>query len=399
MDAIQENLSPLLHEGLPFVDDHIIMQISPSQGVSVLHYENTLPPFAEVCLEQRYGNIFSSIEHLKLFGGTKNVSTYIAHEKGDIKTILLYKRDKSSVHVLNEGIDLENNEVKQFTQYIFDHYASVRSISFHAVQASVHNLEHPFQIYDCLEDIVLTFRGSPEEYKHSLGKSTRNYLNRYQNKLRKAFPSYRHVVYERHEIKEEHIHAILNLNKLRMEGIGKTFNRADNETEQILKLAQATGLVSMILIDGQVCAGTINYRSGNNYFLEAIGHHPQYNEFGMGTLCCYYTICACLERDSHEYHFLWGNNEYKFRLGGKKRNLQHLAIYRSRLQIVHCMPLVFGNIHKEFDRKARVQVRQIRHSVKTALANWKRFDVSRIDPSNLFNLAARISTSTAKDNQ
>lgn len=390
MNAVQGELTSVSNEGLPFVDDgaHIIMQISPSQGISIINYENTSPAFAEACLDQLYGNIFSSIAHLKVFGGTENISTYVAHENGNIQTILLYKHEKSRVHVLNEGIALERSEVERFAQYIFNRYTFVRSISFHAVQAPIENLEFPLQSYNCLEDIVLTFEGSPEAYKNSLGKSTRSYLNRYQNKLKKTFPSFSQVVYEGQEIKEEHIRAILELNKLRMNGAGKTFNRAENEAERILKLAQATGLVCMILIDGKICAGTINYRSGNNYFLEAIGHHPQYNEFGIGTLCCYYTICECLTRGSREYHFLWGKNEYKFRLGGKQRNLQHLAIYRSRLHLIPCMPLVLKNTFKNLDRQARLRVRQTKDLKKAALLKLKGFGLAQFNPTSLLNRLA-----------
>jgi hypothetical protein len=49
-------------------------------------------------------------------------------------------------------------------------------------------------------------------------------------------------------------------------------------------------------------------------------------------LCCYLGICECISRGGNEYHFLWGQYEYKYRLLGAQRDFARLTIYRSPFQ-------------------------------------------------------------------
>jgi CelD/BcsL family acetyltransferase involved in cellulose biosynthesis len=180
----------------------------------------------------------------------------------------------------------------------------------------------------------VTLPHTVEEYMASLGKSTRSYVYRYLNRLRRHFPSCCHQVYTKHEIGEQHIHDIIRLNKIRMAHKGKASVIGHEETQRIIRLARECGLVSVVTIDGRICAGTINYTVGRNSFLEVVAHDPGYNDYRLGTLCCYLTVCECIARGSEEYHFLWGKNEYKYRLRGVQRNLSNLSIYRSRLQFL-----------------------------------------------------------------
>lgn len=135
-------------------------------------------------------------------------------------------------------------------------------------------------------------------------------------------------------------------------------------------------MLSLLRLDGRICAGTINFRAGDNYFLEVIAHDPAYNDYRLGTLCCYLTICECIAREGKEYHFLWGAHDYKFRLLGVQRELDHLTIYRSRRHALLYPRTVWRNWRLEWERKSRLRLRKLLESkgvpgqVLKQLASW-----------------------------
>jgi hypothetical protein len=303
--------------------------------ISISLFENSIPQSVEDDLEKLYQNLYSTLAHHRTYGDlSSGISTYVARRKGEPVAILLLRRDRDTVRVLNEQIRLEAQEVARFANYIFSTFNGVNIILFHAVEAKLERVGFPCQHFSCTEDIVLDLPPSTEAYRTRLGKSTRSYISRYLNKLRRDFPTLRHDVYTRDEVNEEHVRAIIAMNHARMADKHRLSYIDDAEAERILHFTRKFGMVSVVTIDGRLCAGTINFRIGDNYFLKVIAHDSAFNDYGLGTLCCYLTICECIARGGREYHFLWGRYEYKYRLLGVQRNLDHIALYRSRRYMV-----------------------------------------------------------------
>jgi hypothetical protein len=306
-----------------------------ADDVSIHCYDDEVPPFVEAELERLYRHIFSSLIHFRAYGGLPgNSGTYVVRRNNSIVTIFLFLREGSRVSVINEGMKLDDEDLKRFADYVFATYRSVNVISFHAVRTEIRKLPFPYQRYTCTEDIVAIVPESREAYLASLGKSTRSYLHRYENKLRRSFPSFCLKVYEKDEVRDEDIRAIAKMNRERMAAKAKVSSNDDEETERIIALAKESGFVCVATIDGRVCAGVIHYRLGPNFFMPVIAHDAQYNDYRLGTICCFLSICECIARGCREYHFLWGKYEYKYRLGGIQRDLDHLAVYRSPLHFL-----------------------------------------------------------------
>src|SRR3569832_1471817 len=74
--------------------------------------------------------------------------------------------------------------------------------------------------------------------------------------------------------------------------------------------------------------------SAEEYHSSVVAHDPAYDEFWLGILCCYSTICECIAQHAKEFHFLWGRYEYKFTLLAVQRDLDMLVLYRSPLQVL-----------------------------------------------------------------
>jgi hypothetical protein len=305
------------------------------ENISIWLFPGSVPQCVDGKLDQLYQHMYSSLAYHMAYGNiTSDTSTYVVTKNGEIITVLLFRLESGRVRVLNEQFWITAEEIDRFAHYIFNACSSVNIISFPVIDTATGALSFPYRQSRCTHDIVLTLPDTAEEYLGSLGKSTRSYIKRYLNKLKRSFPSVSCNTYGNKEVSEQHIHDIIALSRARMAGKHKSSRFDDAETEKITRLARLCGLVSVITIDGQVCAGTINYRFGDSYFLTVIAHDPAYDRYGLGTLCCYLTICECIAQKGKEYHFLWGPYEYKFRLGGIQRDLSHLAIYRSRLQLM-----------------------------------------------------------------
>lgn len=346
-------------------------QAATPRGLYVRIYENEVPPFADMALQRLYGNLFSSLAYSRVYGGIERASTYVVHDGDSIVDVWLYRHEGRQVRVLNEGILLDRNAVLRFANQIFASYSTVQAIYFHAVQIQrwqSWQLPMPSQRYNCLEDMVLTLPGSAPAYLAGLGKSTRSYIHRYLNKLKRDFPSFCFQMVDAQRIDPQQLLQIIELNRSRMQGKGKVSINDDQNAQCIIRLARAYGFVGIISIDGRICAGTINYRIGSNYFLDVLAHDSAYNDYRVGTLCCYLTISECLARGGREYHFLWGQDEYKSRLGGVQRDLDHLVLYRSRLQMLLSCGTVLNNLFHAWERKARLWMRRIKRESPV----WKR---------------------------
>lgn len=331
-----------------------------AEEIEIHCHENAVPPFVEENLRRLYSSLYSSLAHRRIFGGMENASTYVVRCNGAIVDLWLFRRNGGRVQVLNEGIEIDEQSANRFIRYIFDRYPTVNVISFHAVQAKQGKLSSPFQRFNCLEDMVLSLPATAADYHASLGRSTRSYINRYLNRVRRDHPTFEFRTYLAHEIEESHVRKIVEFNRARMVAKGKVSIHNEDTTERIVQLAMECGMVCVVSINGRICAGTVNYRIGDNYFLEVIAHDSAYSDYGLGMVCCYLTVCECIANGAGEYHLLWGQDEYKTRLRAIRRDLDHLDIYRSRVHMLLNGDKALGNAFGALRRQARLWLREAR---------------------------------------
>ena len=345
---------------------------SPETAQSVISvYEDEVPPFVAAEMELLYENIFSSVVKVTL-DGNKKVSAYVVHKDGKVVTVFLFRRKKGLVEVLNEVMAIDDDDICRFADTIFSSYATATVISFHAVRSAIRMLPYRYQSFNCLEDIVLTLPATPQDYFSSLGKNMRASITRYTKKLEKNFPSFSYQVDTKADVSEQDVRDIIRLSSARMRVKNQVSLHDETKTAQLIQLVKMHGLLAVARIDGRVCAGVICSRFGANYFMHVIAHDPQYDEFRLGKLCCYRSICECIKRGGKEFHFLWGRYEYKYRLLGVQRELEHVAVYRSGAQLLLNCNMVFKNAFKGYGRQLKRWVLDPRRARTfiARLANW-----------------------------
>ena len=308
--------------------------MNASEATIVCH-ENEIPAFVEAELDRLYGNIFSSLRQFRIYGWKPGrTSTYVVQQDGRTKAVLLFERDGSRLRVMNEVIALDSDELGRFVTYIFSTFASIDVIAFKAIETDIRRFAFPFQRFNHLEDLTLRLPPTTDEYHASLGKNTRRNIRRHQGKLERDFPSCRFEAYEKDTLDPQMVREIIEFNRARMADKNIASMIDEDETRRIIRLVRECGMVGVMKIDGRLCAGAISFQSGSNYFLNVLAHDPRYDDYWLGFLCCYMTICESITRGGKEFHFLWGRYDYKFMLGAVQRDLDNVVVYRNHVQLM-----------------------------------------------------------------
>lgn len=311
--------------------DGILASQTEIEHVVATCYDNEVPPFCAGALERLYGNSYSTVAEWRLTGMIENASTFVLSRNGSPATVFVFRNEMNKVTVLNEVITIKHAEVCRFAEYVFATYSRVTVIAFRAVENDVRRLPFPFQRVNYLEDIVVRLPQLEQDYLGKLGPATRKNLNRHRNRLIRDFPSFSCQIYEREEIDEQQVRALVDFNRNRMAEKNKLSGFDEKEIQKIISLARAGGFMLVARIRGQICGGAICDSVGSHFFMKISSHDSVYNSYRLGTLCCYLSICACIQRGGSEMHLLWGQYEYKYLLLGTQRELDNIIIYRNRM--------------------------------------------------------------------
>ncbi|GJI94039.1 hypothetical protein RugamoR57_07570 [Duganella caerulea] len=351
----------------------------PPAGLRQCSWRGQVPAWVGPALERLYGNLFATLAQFRFSRDLAQAHTYATFEGSELRTLLVFSLHRGVAQVFNEVVCLDSAEIEAFADYVFTHFRGARVVSLRAVHVARGHWRHPRQQYDYLEDTWIALPATVAAYTDSLGKNTRRNLRRYQQSLRDEAPGFQFTVAERGAASPAGIDAIIALNHARMAGKNKRSALDARQGAQLRQLAAACGLVGTITIDGRVCAGAISYRVGDNYFLMVLAHDPEYNRHSLGFLCCYLTICACIERGGKEFHFLWGRYDYKRHFLGQQRALDQLLLYRTPLTVLRHPGLALRTWGAALRRRALLRLQLAARSDHPAaraalrcLAAWRR---------------------------
>jgi hypothetical protein len=335
-------------------------------------FENEIPSYVEKEMDRLYGNLYSSVSNIRTNGSMSDVSTYVVSKGGEIVTIFLFRIKHRKLSLLNEVIEIGEEEFKHFVETVFDRFPSVNSIAFVAIKTDLSKLAYPCQRINYLEDIIVTLPSTVDEYLGNLKKNTRRNIKRYTNRLQTNLPNFSYAIYAKDEIDEQDVRDIIKLNHDRMNGKNNTSSLDEEESEKMIKLVRECGMICVAKNEGVVCAGAISFRAGQNYFLKVLAHDSRYNDYSLGILCCYHIICECIHRGGHEFHFLWGRYDYKYTLLGVQRDLDYLAVYRTRMHYLTDLHHVIVTAFNGYLRKTKLWAQETKKKEGrvAALVGW-----------------------------
>lgn len=303
-------------------------------------FEHDTPAYASAELDRLYGARYASLWHFTVAGMAAGASTYVARCDGVITALLLYSRRHGVIRVLNEGIRLTTDVAASFAACMFQRYPGVVAIRWHCIEAGAAIPAYAQQRLAYAEDTVLALPAGAADYLTSLGDSTRANIKLRLNRLKRDCPTMTFTCHERGAVDPADVRDIIRLSRLRMAHKGKTSTIDAAEEERIVRAIAEYGYVTTVRIDGQLCAGVVLYRQGRNFSLRVVTHAAAYDSYRLGFVCTFLSISACADLPgSGLFNFGWGREDYKLRLGGRRRELSTLLLYRSRRHALLAAPL------------------------------------------------------------
>jgi len=313
-------------------------------------YLHAIPPFVEQALAGLYDTLHASLPFFRVFRSTEGVSCYVAERDGRPATILLFRCRGRRLEVLNEMIAIEPPELRRFVRYVFRHFPRIDLIAFAALKTNTAGLGYPAQQHHAKDTFVIDLPDTPEAYLAGLGKSTRANIRQQTNLVQRTFPGYLTRFYTDGDIEERHVRAILALSEARIQAGGA---RVAHDAERILALARACGFVVVLFIDGEVCAGSVNYRVGTSYFGDVTGYDRRYDKYSLGKLCVFQTISESIARGAKRFYLGGGEFDFKQRLGGVSVTMDEVRIYRSRWRML-------VNLDRALEAAFHARIRQLK---------------------------------------
>lgn len=295
-------------------------------GVSFVScYADGIPDFIEAALARRYETLHSSLPFFRLFRTVDHVNCYVAWCDDTPVDIFLFLRKDRYIQVLNEMIEVDAESLQLFVEYVFESFPEVELIRFEAIKSAACR-GFPVQHYNNKDTFVINLPDSPEDYTASIGKSTRANLRHQLNVLRRTFPTFEMRFFENGAIDDEAVRKIVKLSEDRIQSRGK---KVRHDIDNILALTRSVGFVSLLLIDGSICAGSVNYRIESSIFGEVIAYDPEYEKYGLGKICVHETICESIRRGDRRFYLGGGVFSFKERMMGRKVEMARMNVYRS----------------------------------------------------------------------
>ena len=293
-----------------------------------LIYVEHVPAFAEPALESLYGSLYASLPQLRA-SDLKQVSTYVARQAGRLSALFLFRIAGRSLRVLNEGMHINRTEAERFASVIFQDYPCVDQIHFHAISIAETIPQRAALRFVCTEDMVIDLPEHEDDYMSRLGKATRKSLRRHRARA----AGLEQQLMDGADANVSLIERIIEFNHARMAHKQRCSALDQAASMHLISLLRQRGIVSVISLHGQLCAGTLACRFGDDIYSLVNAHDIACDSLSMGNLSRHLMILAAIRMGARRFHLLGGHYASKHASLAERVELHHLTLYRDRLSL------------------------------------------------------------------
>lgn len=309
--------------------------LSPDRLVGVI-YRQAVPVFAAQALDRLHGSLYASLSYLQLCEPDAPLPhTWVAYLDDEITGVLLFRVQGRSARVLCELIAPDRTQIDAFSACVFRDFPQVWQLVFNAVELPVRPCTWPHQSFAYSENYILTLPDSTSAYIASLGKSTRQTVRGYRNRLLRDHPDFQWVTVDCTTVGmiwlREQVAILQQFKHDSMHARGKLADNDTAETERMLRMASRCGTLGMGTMQGRLCAGALSCRIGDTCVMLLSASDPVLSPYRLGLLTCLWSVVDCIDRGARQCHLLWGRYAYKHQLQAVPHPLWHITIYRSVL--------------------------------------------------------------------
>jgi hypothetical protein len=243
--------------------------------------------------------------------------------------VIEFQVDGSTAVVLNGVFHVDAESLRKFCLAVFAAMPGIDRIRFGNLACDPVGLGLSFRTDRMVSDFVLRLPATRDEYLGSLGRSTRQNLPRYVRRIEREHPGYRFDMCERGDIEESLVEGIIGLNRLHWSARGGVSGIDELYERRLQRLVRVCGIVGVLRFGDTLIAGWLVTRVGGHAFFHVTGYRDEYGDLHPGLVNSYLTISSCMDRGIQTVHFLWGDADYKRRLGGEPYDLYFATVFRN----------------------------------------------------------------------
>jgi hypothetical protein len=133
----------------------------------------------------------------------------------------------------------------------------------------------------------------------------------------------------------------------------KTMVIDEAENQRLLTLVAERGVFVLVMIKGEMRAGSIACKVGNNMVMLISAADPILTSYRLGFLVCYWSVCDAIERGYQQCHLLWGRYHFKTQLGAQPHHLVRAVLYRSYVAMCLSPLLVLSMVKRNISMQCR----------------------------------------------
>lgn len=286
-------------------------------------------PLLAAQLPERYSSVFCTLEYFDLYDHPPNLNACVLDQPDHV---VLFTVKGRTIDILNKLIDIEPEAVARVAAAIFRAFPTARRIRTE-VKYQPAELRLPLRVRYRAEDLVVDLPATEDDYRASLGKTTRKHLQQYANQLRRRYPDATMTVREREEISLEVVEQVAEWNRQRMREKGdlSSYERDPEAIRPLWAMLQRHGMALCCSIGGAPAAGQLILRVGDDTWVHTVGFDSRYADVHLGLTMTYTSIVESIRRGCRRVHLLFGTPIYKERLGAVPVAAYQISIYRSPL--------------------------------------------------------------------
>ncbi len=225
------------------------------------------------------------------------VHTYVVREDGRPVVLVFFQLDKKTALVLNDTPQESGAELQDFCRHLFQHFPAVRRICFLSQQRFIHTKEKKCSRHP--SNRLLLPRHPSVRMEQSLRFNHRN-IRYFLRRLKQDHPDFAIECHAHDAVTASHCRALLQLHRPQAVDKRQAESPLDEAGENLVRAVQEAGLVCLLKIGGRIVAGAICLRSGGDWQLHVLACDPRFQAYGLGMLCCYFTVCEHKDRQRHK---------------------------------------------------------------------------------------------------
>jgi CelD/BcsL family acetyltransferase involved in cellulose biosynthesis len=264
--------------------------------------------------------------------------------------VIAFTVDGDTVDVLNKVFAIGAADARRACLALFRALPQARRVRLEVLFAP-RELRLPLRVRAVAEHMVVDLPATVADYDASLGKRTRGNLRNFQNRLRRDHPD----VTTRISVPGDGAVALfaqfLEWKQAWFHAHGRTtfWEEKPEHIGQVRELARRRGEAHVTTVDGTPVAIRFLFPVGDSTVSFQGSFDPDYEQYRLGLLSSYWSICDAIERGMKQVNLLWGTTDYKSHLGATPRTAAQVSVFRSQVARLYSL----GETREIVTRKLR----------------------------------------------